>query len=561
MKVDIKAPAVRRQRLFDLLAAALIFLFSTALVYGFARIGFDPHHTGMMYKTALDVAHGKVIFRDTFSQYGALSALLQAAAIRLLGERVTSVLFSAAFFYGLNFVLFFYLARRFFGRTCAVLFTGLLLLLAPFFLQQGYLWMFHPWSSIYALFFLLLTVLLLWQGEQKRNLFWPAAAGFSALLAFWCRAPVGLVCLLGAGLCQPVLWLFSNPKTRVAERRYRLLSVGAILGGGALGFLIFFIPLAALGAAHDFVRQNLVSMATMAASRSQNGGVFGMLLYRLLIAPLVEWGAPWMNVMWVLLPLSSLALFGLSCHDVRRTDAKGDGEARKSAAYRLILAVLAVASWHQYYPVSCYRHWYWAAFPSVLSALLLICRFVRYLGQKHAWRPLWRRSLACLFVLLVFGASVGCRVHDGVVRAADATGYTRFENAHYHHLDGLYLNPSMAQYYKELFDDAALLHDCFPGVNVVNTTENAVNALFGENFCPLFNNSDDFFYAEYPAWLQDYITANRPIVLGPKAPNDTYRLWRAPAGECGDAYADYHRMPAAFYLPAELYDRLPAELQ
>ena len=56
--------------------ALAILLFSTLFVFFFARINFEPHHTGLMYKTALDVAEGKILFRDTFAQYGALTSLL-----------------------------------------------------------------------------------------------------------------------------------------------------------------------------------------------------------------------------------------------------------------------------------------------------------------------------------------------------------------------------------------------------------------------------------------------------------------------------------------------------
>ena len=66
--------------MFDMITAVLIFAVTTLFAYRFAVIDFDAHHTGLMYKTALDLAEGKVIYRDTFSQYGALTSFLQAAA-------------------------------------------------------------------------------------------------------------------------------------------------------------------------------------------------------------------------------------------------------------------------------------------------------------------------------------------------------------------------------------------------------------------------------------------------------------------------------------------------
>ena len=539
----------RRVPFLDPVIALLVFAVSTLICYRLALINFDPHHTGVMYKTAFDISRGQVVYRDTYSQYGALTSLLQAAAILVLGPRATSVLFSTAFFYGLCFALFYVLSRRFFGRFAAVAIAALTLMLAPF-----WMWDFHPWSSVYALFFLLLTTLFMWLAEEKKRYLFTALAGISSALAFWCRQPVGLVCLLGTLLCPLFLWFLTRRQVK-KQAKMRLLTLLCASAGAALCMLAFLIPLAALGALHDFARQNLAGMVTMATSRSQNGGVFGMALYRLFIAPLVEWGKPWVNYLWVLLPLMSLALFVLSAWRICR---KNDD---KEASARFIYALFAVASWHQYYPVSCYRHWFWAGFPSVLSAMLIITDLCRYLARKKQRRTLFYRLAVCLLVLLLFSPSVAMRVEGGFARITLQDKQSPFHNAHYGHLDGLYLSPAVTQHYTELFDDAALLQQRFPETNIVNATENGVNALFGENFCPIFNNADGFYYQEYPELLADYIAAERPIVFGPEAPNDTYRLWRTPGGYSGDPFEKDHHMPGSFYLPAELYDSLPAELR
>ena len=69
------------------LIGSAIFLF-TVLWFGiFAFLRIDLHHDAVMLKPALDVAGGKLLFRDTFCQYGALAVFLQAAAVRLFGGR------------------------------------------------------------------------------------------------------------------------------------------------------------------------------------------------------------------------------------------------------------------------------------------------------------------------------------------------------------------------------------------------------------------------------------------------------------------------------------------
>ena len=69
----------------------LILTLTLPLVYHFARIGFDPHHAGLMYKSALDVANGAHLFSETFTQYGALVTWMQALSLLVLGKQVTSI--------------------------------------------------------------------------------------------------------------------------------------------------------------------------------------------------------------------------------------------------------------------------------------------------------------------------------------------------------------------------------------------------------------------------------------------------------------------------------------
>ena len=47
----------------------------------FAHLDPDWHHDGILFKPAVDVASGKSLFRETFTQYGALTTYLQGAAV------------------------------------------------------------------------------------------------------------------------------------------------------------------------------------------------------------------------------------------------------------------------------------------------------------------------------------------------------------------------------------------------------------------------------------------------------------------------------------------------
>ena len=60
----------------------ILFAITSVWFSVFAFFSVDLHHDGVMLKPAMDVAAGGVVFRDTFSQYGILSPLLQGAVER-----------------------------------------------------------------------------------------------------------------------------------------------------------------------------------------------------------------------------------------------------------------------------------------------------------------------------------------------------------------------------------------------------------------------------------------------------------------------------------------------
>src|ERR1035437_2676492 len=64
------------------IAVAVVFL-------PFAYLEFDFQHDGLMMKTAMDLASGQRIFRDTFTQYGPLSSWIQALALVVFGVKAT----------------------------------------------------------------------------------------------------------------------------------------------------------------------------------------------------------------------------------------------------------------------------------------------------------------------------------------------------------------------------------------------------------------------------------------------------------------------------------------
>ena len=79
-------------------------LLTAILLYPFASRGVDFHHDGIMLKPAMDVLTGQTLFRDTFTQYGALTTYLHVLALKisptLFAIRLeTVVVYSVAVFF------------------------------------------------------------------------------------------------------------------------------------------------------------------------------------------------------------------------------------------------------------------------------------------------------------------------------------------------------------------------------------------------------------------------------------------------------------------------------
>ncbi len=523
--------------------AALLWAVGLIVVTQFSAVGFDTHHTGLLFRTALGVVDDRVLFRETFTQYGALTVYLHALGILLFGRRVRSILFVTALFYAGAYCLFFLLCRRFLPLSISFFSTGAAILLAPFFF-----WDFHPWSSVFSLFFLLLSTHALLFCIEKSTPWPPFWAGVFASLAFWARQPVGMVCVLGGVL---LFCFFALLERRQASPRTALRQLAAFLCGTLVGLALFLVPIAATGALADFYRQSIAGMLTFAAERSGSGAL-GQILFCLFGAPLDSGKALWHSYLWALLPLCTLALCAWCLWRLLRVRAY-----ERHPRSVLICCVMALGSWHQYYPVFCQRHWYWGGLVCILPTVLflrLIC--LRLCKKEHT-----RQALCALLLFCVFGTGIFYRVTSGTQKLAQKREMVYYQSDTVPYLRGLWLRPAVAEHFDTLWQNVALLQTHFPDRNVVNLTDNAFYELLGEEFYSLYAPHTDSVYLHREQITADYIRRHRPIVIANHAPDSSYVLWRAATGDHADDHAAYHDLPADLYLPVELYDALPTDIK
>jgi hypothetical protein len=387
--------------LFSFAVMATIFFF-----YPFIRIGVDPHHDGIMLKPALDVANGQVLFRDTFTQYGALTTYIQALFLKLFGPTLLSLRWSALGIYAATAGVLAVCWRAFLPPVL-VLISIIYWLAMPNFYQPDIY--FLSWSSVYAAFFQSLAYLFLIQSirskESRKSAFF---SGVFAACTFLCRFPVGFFLFL-ALLTSYALFVLLDWKN---DLKLFLRSLFACAFGFTSVLAGFILELIYTHSFNEWVYQNFSWPAYWAQSNSSNlisnlqscflgnssrGLAFlailllftltihvlkriskttvyyrrGIVLFGLGLTGMLLW-SPTKRFIYSSLDsgypsgimFSILGFFLMEMWTIFKDSQKANGvRIRKNQLILIGSSLLAFASWLQYYPVPCGRHQFWALTP------------------------------------------------------------------------------------------------------------------------------------------------------------------------------------------------------
>jgi hypothetical protein len=385
-------------RLLSLAAFAL-----TVCVFApFASRGFDVHHDSLMLKTALDVLSGQTLFRDTFTQYGALTTYLHVLALKALGPQLLALKYLTVAAYGVAAAFLVASWREFLPSRLVILAFFFWLLFAPFYSSKFPM---LPWASVLALAFQSMTIYclvraLLRPGKGYGAVAWPLLAGVCAALTFWCRTPVGaLLCAALAVGCA-------------VQPTHRLRTALLGLAGFALVGALFIGVIASTGAWSDWVQQTIIwprrwasemggspqavirclFTAAVDAETAEWEGYFRWLtvlgfgftlrylvrsqaapsLKRVLVPMTLALGvliaANWQTVAsirpWAfLLPVITIGVLVKSFRRVRKTRKTGASRQGIDAPWVWAMGAICLASWLQFYPITCPRHIFWALGP------------------------------------------------------------------------------------------------------------------------------------------------------------------------------------------------------
>jgi len=287
----------------------------------------DGAHDGIVFIPAQDVLHGKVLFREAFTQYGWLFTVIHAVGLFVFGEHILSLRVTTLMFYSLTAVVLWEVYKRFLPTSWNILAFVLWLSLSPV-----YWWFFHSWSSVQAAFFQCLSMFFYIryiEQQQARYLFF---AGFTSLLAFWCRQPVGIVHTIA--IIGITILLFPD-KTCLK----RLIP---LLGGVVLGFVPVIVWLMYTQALKDWWLQSMLMQIPFA---EVTRGISVNQIARSLLATRY-WRTLYFNWIWIVIPLSNVLIFIYSLYRARTITHV------RHFAILLAVSGIGIASWHQYYPVT-----------------------------------------------------------------------------------------------------------------------------------------------------------------------------------------------------------------
>lgn len=411
-------------------ACLLLSLVSFLITYFFSNYDFDAQHNGSIFFTARFLSKGAVMYRDVGGQYGVLFYYIMAAFIKLFGEHLWAINMATSCVYAVCYCLLFLCCCQFMSGWRSFVVALLTLALAPF-----YICLFQPWSSVCALMFLLLAGYLFFCYIRHGKGILLVLSSLSTIACFLCRQPVGIVLFLSFVL----FFVFAAPLGLYVPNYKKAvlcyLSVFALVVGGGISLLV------SKGTFMEFLRRNFIDTYQFAKERTDASNPLSNILDCLFVHTYLLQSKEKIFITWRLLPLSSIVVFVfVAIKKLLAKRNKGDVEKESRISMLFAWSIICIASWHQYYPVTCVRHVFWAAFPmplllfyGLLAVSLRVC--------KKAW-PAW------LLFILILSPVLLSRMEGGLKKAM--APYVYADSTNFAFMEKIRLTEEQKAYYDEV---------------------------------------------------------------------------------------------------------------
>ena len=210
-----------------------------------ARLNFDNHHDGTIFKACSAIVHGKSLFKDVHTQYGPLFTYIQAGFLWMFGDSLIAMKMSGCVFVVGCHLLFLLIFLRFLSFAEVMLGELLLTVLASY----NY-YVLLPWSTVFSMFFLLLCVLFVLLSLERQNNNYCFLTGISCACSFFCKQSLGALLFLGI--------IFSFILLMIKKKTGSKLSMTKFLGGVSIVVIIFVLVFVSQGSLSDWFRQSII---------------------------------------------------------------------------------------------------------------------------------------------------------------------------------------------------------------------------------------------------------------------------------------------------------------
>jgi len=476
----------------------LIFFITFITASYFAGIGVDAHHDGLILKPALDVANGKILFKETFTQYGALFVFINSSLLLLFGKFLLTLRIATAFFYALTAVFLFLIYKKFLNKKIVYLTLFFWLLLAPYFWQ-----VFFPWPSIYAGFFLVLTIYLFLFSlkKEKQKIIvenkYVFLTGISSAFAFWSKQPYLMVfcSIVFLFLLQFFLKALSLKKTinSIAVLSLGFLSVSSV-------FIFYFIT---TGSLKDWFLQSI-----------RIGYIWGRILGRGYdVLDLLKTLA--MHPIWLILPLVCIVFF-IKIYLL----LKKSPENLKNL-YLLGVSLICIFSFLQYFPIYDPSHIYWAITPAVGLFAYVLLSFKLQARVKNIKTYSLKQNLLTFFffgITLITIFSIFSEAKLGINGVVEKNKKFNYKIARPSVLQGMRMDKKDADFYQDVSQN-------IDSYLAKNTRKKFVVFDFDALYSVFANNQEniDSFYANYSGYTSGvysyekdfriYVKNKKPLIF------------------------------------------------
>ena len=500
--IDVKAKLYEN---LDTIIAALFALLMYIIAARFARLDIDVHHDGILLKPAIDVLNGMVLFRDTFTQYGAFFTYFQAMAMAVFGVELLTIRLQTAFMYAVT-AFFSYKCWRFFlPRGLAVISGFLFIGMSPFFV-----YVFYPWSSVASKALMAIIIFCLMKFIENKNHKYILLVGLFTAINFFTRQPVGIVAFAGTLfllVCYHVFMEKENAGLKKIFANY-LLGVFSVV-------LLYFLYLAVVGAFYDWYAQSIRYMFRFGTARADrhaqalaHGGPGFLNFFNFLFFHLFP---RHQSAIWTAMPVVCILLFLNFCSDkiplkeiFREKRLKLVNSASEKELYILTFVVLAIASWHQYFPVSCINHVYWAA--GFMAGI-----FVYFFWEIINLKSIVKKSVCMgLVILFFFFADINHKIRTGIHRY----NIPRVTIDYGFHLNGMRVSADEYNFFRVYFEFLEQLKEMLPERQFLNLTN---CAFWGITFDVSLTNmtfySGNVIYNNHTEDLRRIKETHRPIII------------------------------------------------